>query len=203
MQKTEITNSPASILAWQKERVNTSDYEMIGRVWVVVLEAASGAAVPGKAITNTQGLRLEFYGNSKRGHSLMPRIAQSRDRSTLLLLDPITRADGTAGLPDIPDPEWVPEIPTEDEVTGDYKPKATPMLKQELAQRARGQLKGTRFLVFGPVAQVLIRPEGVAEGWFANCTGDAATGKQMELLIDQDTGEAYFFGGKYRIDRAG
>lgn len=201
--KTEITNSPASILAWQKERINTSDYEMIGRVWVIVLEASRDAAVPQASIANTQGTRLEFYGNDRRGHSLMPRIAQTRDRSMLLLLDPIVRPDGAVGLPDIPDPEWVPEIPTEEEVTGDFKPKPTPMLRQDLAQRARGQLKGTRFLVFGPVAQVLIRPEGVAEGWLAECTGDGATGKVMELLIDQDTGQAHFFGGRYRIDRAG
>lgn len=201
--KTEITNSPASILAWQKERIDTSDYEMIGRVWVIVLEASRDAAVPQASIANTQGTRLEFYGNDRRGHSLMPRIAQTRDRSMLLLLDPIVRPDGAVGLPDIPDPEWVPEIPTEEEVTGDFKPKPTPMLRQDLAQRARGQLKGTRFLVFGPVAQVLIRPEGVAEGWLAECTGDGATGKVMELLIDQDTGQAHFFGGRYRIDRAG
>lgn len=201
--KTEITNSPASTLAWQRERINAGDYELIGRIWVIVLEAASGAAVPGLSVTNSQGLRMEFYGNDRRGHSLMPRIAQTRDRSTLLLLDPIVREDKMVGLPDIPDPEWVPDIPTEEEVTGDFKPKATPMLRQELGQRARGQLKGTRFLVFGPVAQILMRPEGIPEGWIAQCTGDAATGKQMELLIDQDTGLAHFYGGRYRIDRAG
>ncbi|MBZ5532605.1 MAG: hypothetical protein LAO20_14325 [Acidobacteriia bacterium] len=196
-------DSPASTLSWQQDRILHNDYELIGRAWVIVLEASQGAALPSAAVANSLGVRLEFYGTGQKGQSLMPRIAQTKDRSTLLLLDPIVRADGRVGLPDIPDPAWVPPIPTAAQVTGDYVPPAAPMIKQELGDRARGQLKGTRFLVFGPVAQILIRPEGLAEGWIAQCAGAPGTGTQMELLIDQDTGQAFFFGGRYRIDRAG
>ena len=204
MAATPIINSPADTLAWQTDRILHNDYELLGRAWVIVLEASHGAGTPQASVANTLGSRIEFYGNDKRkGNSLMPRIAQTRDRSTLLLLDPIINTEGRVGLPDIPDPSWEPPIPTEEQVTGDYRPPAAPMLKQEFADRARGQLKGTRFLVFGPVAQILIRPEGLPEGWIAECAGALNTGTQMELLIDQDTGQAHFFGGRYRIDRVG
>jgi hypothetical protein len=77
------------------------------------------------------------------------------------------------------------------------------MIRQELRDRARGTLKGTNCLVFGPVAQVLIRPNGLPEGWIAYCGTAPANGSKMDLLVDEKTGEALFFGGQFRIERAG
>ena len=196
------TTSPADVLAWQRGLIASSNYEEIGRAWVIVLEASAGAAVPERRVTDAMGVRLEFFGYGQKGQPLLPRIAQSRDRRTLLLLDPIVKSDGTVGLPDVPDPTWEPPIPTEEQVTGEWNPKPAPMIPQELAERARGRLKGTNYLVFGPVTQVLIRPEGLPEGWIAYC-GGGPDGKQMELLVDENTGESFFFGGQFKITRVG
>jgi hypothetical protein len=185
---TATASSPADILNWQAEQIRDGKYEPIGL-----------------------GVRMEFGDHGARGPEVMPRIAQTKDRSTLLLLDPVVRRDGKVGLPDIPDPTWIPplHIPSKAEQEGKetYTPPSAPMLRQELADRARGQVKGTRFLVFGPVSQILIRPEGIPEGWIAYCGSSSAApgvdGTQMEMLIDQDNGQAFFFGGRFQIVRAG
>lgn len=214
---TPIRNSPADEIAWQQDLIARNEYELIGRAWVIVLEASKDAAVPQPSIAKALGCRLEFYGMSRvNGRDLMPRLAQSKDHSTLLLLDPIVNQEGKAGLPDIPDPTWTPPIPKPEEVAGvpgkngrlkkgqgDWKPPAAPMMRQELGDRARGQVKGTRFLVFGPVVQIVIRPEGLPEGWIAQCGGETRSGLQMDLLIDQDTGHAFFYGGRFQISRVG
>lgn len=209
MSSPSIAASNADLLNWQREQIRTGAYEEIGKCWLVVLEASAGAATPSANVANVLGSRIEFY-------NWMPRIAQTRDRGNLLLLDPLIRADGSVGLPDIPDPSWIPGVPTAEDFFEDpetqQKPKdyvapKAPMIRQDLRDRARGVLKGTNFLVFGPVVQILIRPHALPEGWIAYCSASAGTagsqGTQMELLIDEKTGEAFFFGGRFNIERAG
>lgn len=213
---TMVTNSPADIIAWQAEQVRNRNYELIGHIWKVVLEASHGAAVPQQRVANVVGTCLDWYGyENVNGKNLLPRLAQSRDRGTLLLLDPVKRADGKVGLPDIPDPNWVPRKPTKLELQTTVPLQKAPMIPQHLYEeqsgqpigRARGQLKGTRYLVFGPVVQILVRPmvdnKLIDEGWFFQCGVDKSNGTHMEMLIDQDTGEAFFFGGQFQIYRPG
>lgn len=184
------------LLNWQDEQTKTGNYEFLGKVWLIVLEAAKGAAVPEPSVASVLGTRLEFYGEG------LP-VAQTRDHSSLLLLSPVVRPDGTVGLPDIPDPTWKPPIPTAAQVEGNYVAPDAPKIRQLLEDRARGQLKGTDYLVFGPVAQILIRPEGIPEGWIARCFGDPGSGTQMELLVSKRTGKAFLIGGRYQIERCG
>lgn len=191
----------ADILNWQSEQIKTQQNEYIGKVWMIILEASKDAAVPDRSVTGVLGTRLEFYADG------LP-IAQTLDHSTLLLLAPVKRKDGLVGLPDIPDPTWTPPIPKPHEIEGlapgkYYQPPEAPRIAQRLEDRARGQLKGTDYLVFGPVAQILIRPEGIAEGWIAECFANPADGTQMDLLISKSSGRAHLFGGKYRISRVG
>jgi hypothetical protein len=214
-----VTNSPADTLNWQAEQIRDNKFEMVGYIWKIVLEASRGAAVPQAQVAATLGSCMEWYGmENYRGKNYLPRIAQSRDRSSLLVLDPIKRVDGSVGLPDIPDPRWQPPVPTNDQLTGnaEYKPPQAPMLPQHLYEedenhtpigRARGQLKGTKFLVFGPVSQILVRPlkddEMLPTAWILQCKANNATGKQMELLIHQETGQAFFYEGTFQIYRPG
>lgn len=213
---TLVTNSPADQLNYQAEQVRTKNYELVGHIWKVVLEASHGAATPQKSVASAVGCALDWYGyENVNGKNLLPRIALARDRSTLLLLDPVKRADGKVGLPDIPDPTWIPRKPTKAELQTTVPLQQAPMIPQHLYEevngqptgRARGQLKGTRYLVFGPVVQILVRPmvdnKLIDEGWFFQCGVDNSNGTHMELLIDQDTGEAFFYGGKFQIYRPG
>lgn len=213
---TMITNSPADTIDWMREQVRNRSYELVGHIWKVVLEASHGAATPQKSVARTVGCALDWYGyENVGGKNLLPRLAQTRDRSSLVLLDPVKRVDGKVGLPDIPDPTWVPKAPTAKQLQTTVPLQKAPMIQQHLYEeeagqpigRARGQLKGTRFLVFGPVVQILVRPmvdnKLIDEGWFFQCGVDTATGKHMEMLIDQDNGEAFFYGGKFQIYRPG
>lgn len=203
MSTTNVTRTPAmataDILNWQAERVKLGQFEYIGKAWMIVLEVAKGAHVP--EFASIVGSRLEFFGGG------VP-LAQTPDHSTLLLLAPIVRPDGQVGLPDIPDPTWQPPIPKPHEIANlppgkVYHQPKPPMIAQKLEDRARGKLKGTDYLVFGPVAQILIRPEGIPEGWIAGCSADLHTGTQMDLLISARTGTAHLFGGRYEITRIG
>jgi hypothetical protein len=214
---TLVTNSPADTLNWQQEQIRDNKYELVGYIWKVVLEASRGAAVPQPQVARTLGTALEWYGyENYKGKNLLPRIAQTKDRSSLLLLDPVKRADGSVGLPDIPDPTWVPEAPTAEQLQTVVPLQKTRMIPQHLYEedaghnpigRARGQLKGTRFLVFGPVVQILVRPvvgdKLIDEGWILQCGVNPGTGKHMELLIHQDTGQAFLYEGKFQIYRPG
>jgi hypothetical protein len=223
------TNSVESELNWRSDLMRDQrNYEPLGYVWKIVLEAAAGAATPRSTVANTHGLALDWYGMENfKGKNWLPRIAQSKDRSTLLLLDPVKRPDGRVGLPDMPDPEWKPGPYKDSDLAWEpkrnskgkvipgqtpplLKPQQAPMMDQSLYDRCRGQMKGTRYLVFGPIAQILIRPvktDGeitfqIPEGWVLQARADL-NGKQMELLVDQDNGQAFFYGGRFEIFRAG
>jgi hypothetical protein len=213
---TAITNSPADTLKWQQDQIRTGKFEMLGFIWKIVLEASRGAAVPQAHVARMLGSCLEWYGyENYKGKNCLPRVAQTLDRSSLLMIDPVRRVDGSVGLPDIPDPTWQPKAPTAEELQTTVPLQKAPMIPQHLYEeeagqpigRARGQLKRTRFLVFGPVVQILIRPlvadKLIDEGWILQCSGNPATGKQMELLIDQDNGQAFFYEGKFQIYRPG
>jgi len=223
------TDSVASTISWQADQLRSQNYELLGHIWKVVLEVSRGAAVPQHSVAQTVGSSMDWYGmENYQGQNLLPQIAQTRDRSSLIVLDPIIRPDGQVGLPDIPDPHWLPGAPSPEDICWDpskhrkgakppvWKPKQAPMVPQHLYEedaahrpmgRARGQMVGTRFLVFGPVVQILVRPvkdnKLLSEGWILTCGGDPATGKMMEMLIHQDTGQAYFYGGKFQISIPG
>lgn len=215
---TLVTNSPADTLNWQTEQIRENKYEMVGYIWKIVFEAARGSATPQASVASTLGSCLEWYGYENfKGQNKLPKIAQTLDRSSLLILDQIRRVeDGKVGLPDIPDPKWQPKTPTAKELQTTVPIQKPSMLSQDLYEedaqhnptgRARGQLKGTRFLVFGPVVQILVRPlvgdKLIDEGWIFQCGVNPGTGKHMELLIHQDTGQAFLYEGKFQIYRPG
>jgi hypothetical protein len=205
-------DTPADVIQFHGEQIRAGLYDEIGRVWAIVLEAAAGAAVPTKAVTDSQGVRLDFYGlESVKGRNLLPRIATTKDKRSLLLLDPILDQDGRPGLPAIPDPTWKPSTPKAEEICWDpskhrkgakppvYKPAAAPMIPQKISDRARGKLRDTEFLILGPIAQILVRPEGLATGIILQCGADLRGGRAMELLVDHRNGQSFFFGGRYQI----
>jgi hypothetical protein len=85
------------------------------------------------------------------------------------------------------------------------------MIPQRLEDRCEmpngriGVVEGTNFLIFQPVLRIAFQPELdrqlVAAVWTIECVYDPATQTSMCLLVDRQTGEAHFFGGRYDIIR--
>lgn len=215
----------AEWLAYADQLVQTQQYEYLGKMKVIVLEAARAANVPGLAETTKVGVRLDWRNEEHpSGKGMLEnyiRIAQAFDRKTLLCLDPIVRRDGQIGLPDIPDPGWKPGQPgklqtsgkfkgqyiaTEDDVN-EFNPGRPPMIKQELVDRASGRVEHTNLLVFQPVHQVMFQPEinGALQAtyWTLECGHDPANRTQVAFLVDAKNGRGYFYGGRYIISPVG
>jgi len=208
----------ADILAYQRALVDTGQYEYLGRMKRVVLEAEEGARTQAAAVTSKLGHCLEWYDqrHPKGGtiRNYVP-IGQSPDRKMILALEPILKRDllgrltPEVGLPDLPDPTWKPgqawgsTSEYEALVAKGFNPLDPPMVAQNLNQLSDKIVAGTNFLVFQPVVQVLFQPEInqvlQATYWTLLCSYDAATQTHPALLIDRVTGAAHFYGGKFEV----
>src|SRR5579862_8952802 len=91
------------VLNYQDALVRAGQYEFLGKMKLLVVEAAEGASVPGQAETSKVGVRFDWYnGPGKDGTGFVDTfipIAQSLDRQMLLALAPIVW-HGRVGLPD-------------------------------------------------------------------------------------------------------
>jgi hypothetical protein len=216
------------VLAYQDHLIAAQQYEYLGRMKMVVLEASKGANVPGIAETSIVGVRLDWCNEPNpngKGYldNFIP-IAQSLDHSMLLILGAVRRRDGRVGLPDIPDPAWKSKAPAPEEIDPiigkdekgrpiygpSWTPTDPPRIAQPLEQRARGKIGGTEILVLGPVHQIMFQPDIGEQGlqptyWSIagraadGSTWDPGTNSHLELLIDRVTGAAHFFGGQWQI----
>lgn len=141
---------PADVIAYQRECMQASQYEVLGKIWMLNFEAAAQAQVPNRSVAQMIGTRLEWYSAIGGTQVFGPRIAQTGPRGSLLILDPIVSRECqnctgkqisngavhklrylgdicplcgqvspkfVVGLPHIPDPQWVPPIPTDDQIS--------------------------------------------------------------------------------------
>jgi hypothetical protein len=216
--------SLVDILNYQDALKRAEQYEFLGRMKILVVEASAGASVPGVAETSRVGVRFDWRNEPGRDgtgyvENFIP-IAQSLDRQMLLALAPVVRRDGNVGLPDIPDPAWMPGMPTPEQIappmvkdpkrgwivkdTGaKFSPNSPPMIPQPLEQRGVQLIDGTQILVAQPVTQIMFQPEiggGLAATyWSIVGAFDPATRTDLAFLVDRRTGDAHFFGGRYTI----
>jgi hypothetical protein len=217
--------SLVDILNYQDNLKRAGQFEFLGRMKILVVEASAGASVPGVAETSRVGVRFDWRnepGPDGTGYvdNFIP-IAQSLDRQMLLALAPVVRRDGTVGLPDIPDPAWAPGMPTAEQIapemvkdpkrgwivkdTGQkFSPDSPPMIKQPLEQRGVCELTDApAILCAQPVTQIMFQPEiggGLAATyWSIVGAFDPATRTDLAFLVDRRTGEAHFFGGRFSI----
>jgi hypothetical protein len=208
------TTSAADILKYQNQLVRTQDVEPLGRMQKIAIGPVAGyIPPPGDALIAKFGRIIELRDR------VLP-IAQSRDRSMIVVMAPMVLADGRVGLPDLPDPQWTPPAPTKEEIEGieiiDEKtgrkirkfPETSArqnvrMLPQRLEDRAESRLQGTNFLVFSPVLRITFQPEinkrMIGDAWLIECKYNNADRTHMTLLVDERTGETHFFGGAYEI----
>lgn len=117
----------ADILAYQDELVRVGQYEMLGKMKRVVLEAEADARTQAPHVTGRMGHILEWYDQPHpRGGTIRQYtpIAQSLDRRMILALEPLLRRDlmgrltERVGLPPMPDPKWKPADWTAEEIRG-------------------------------------------------------------------------------------
>lgn len=113
-------------------------------------------------------------------------------------------------LPDVPDPDaktnpYKVDRHGKSHLRKDEDPIEAPLIKQRLEEIASAKYQN--FLVFHPVAQITTLTKG---GFgvlgshrlpLSSLTG--FDGRQMALLIDPYTGEAFFTGGRWSIDLRG
>lgn len=223
-------SGPADVIKWQRQCVLNGAYQLLGKIWMIVLEASKDANVPSRTVTDYLGTRIEFYNEAGGPGVVGPRIAQTGPNGALLILDPLTVEEPAGsgqfvvGLPRIPDPTWKPPVPTQRQLTSkrQYVPPRAPMIPQWLADRkdgyggrARGQIRddaGKPYLVCGPISQIVVRPMDdrnrvLPNGLIFKCLPSSqiagVAGTVMDLLVDSLTGEAFLYGGRFQIDDVG
>lgn len=208
-----LTMTPKDILAYQSELVRTGNYHPLGRMQKIAIGPSGDyTPPPDDPYIAKYGRLIELR------ESFLP-IAHSPDRSMILVTAPLLDRNGYVGLPDLPDPGWIPGPPSEEEILGReeirdgrkvrvaytdldrVKPK---MIPQRLEDRTSVRLDGSNYLVFAPLERVTFQPEidnrTVGTAWWIDCKLNPADGTHPTLLIDQKTGEVHFFGGRYSIE---
>ncbi len=193
-------------LAYQDHLVQTQQYEYLGRMKKIVLEAEDGARTQGPHVTGKIGHCLDWYNEKGPKGEILPSflsIGQSRDRRMILPLAPVVRRDGRVGLPDIPDPSWKPRQPSREEQMAGWFGEDAPMIAQDLGQLTDKIIQGSDILVFQPVAQILFQPE-INQAlqptyWLLAGSFDPASRTHPAFLVDRRTGAAHFYGGKFEI----
>lgn len=203
------------ILKFQNDCLRMRNYEPIGRIQRIVFEVTRKMYIPAELIedlkSDPMGPCIEFFGEENWLPTSQVHAAGQQD--FLLPLAPVIRkSDGYVGFPDKPDRHWVPTTgpetkkivdPKTGEVTFKMVHEAVRMLKQDLRNFSTGILRGTNFIVYERVAQILVKPTGIAEGWILNCAKNPADDTHMTFLLDHQTGESHFYGGRYEITRPG
>jgi hypothetical protein len=218
-----LTGTPADLITYQRELVRTHDYIPLGRITKIAIAPSADWFPPANDPVIAKFGRLMQFHSSR----LLP-IAQSRDLTQLLVPAPMfCKQDRSVGLPDWPDPGWRAEPWTNAEQGYDNEGKPlmrdgkqyheprplekdqVRMLPQRLEDRCErpngrlGKLEGTNFLVFQPVINVVFQPEKdrqlQAQNWVIEAQFDPGTQTHMSLLVDPQTGETIFFGGRYDL----
>lgn len=213
-----LTITPAGLIEYQRELVRTGKTIPLGRMQKIAIGPSRDYTPP------PDDPYIQRYGRMIELRDRFLPIAQSPDRSLVLVTAPLLDRQGQVRLPDLPDPDWKPPAPTLEEIEGreERDPKtgkmrrvlveraaaAQPMLAQRLTDRceiAGGQpavLEGTNFLVFQPVLRVAFQPEIenrlLGTAWTMEFFPDAE-GKHCAFLVDAKNGECHFLFGRYDI----
>jgi len=211
-----LTSTPADELKYQNELVRTGNYLPLGRMRMISIEPNANCPP-----LSTWDPVMKKWGRLIQFRDQVLPIAQSRDRSMILITAPLLNAQGRVALPDVPVPDWTAPPPTKEEIEGrEVKDPSTgkihrepvqrknvdaPMIPQSLRDRADGFVEGTYIYHFSPVTRIMFQPEFdnqmLGTFWKIICT-PRFDGTQVTFLVDKKTGEAHFFGGCYEIVRA-
>lgn len=139
-----------------------------------------------------------------------PAVARSKPEQDLLIVTRLPLRRGFAAMPDVPDPKRPVKNPYKVDRHGvshlgkDEAPKEAPKRRQILEQIASA--KFDRFLVFHPIAQIIVVTTTGKAQWGSLgsvrqpiSSLSSFDGTKMALLIDPYTGEMFFKGGRYDL----
>jgi hypothetical protein len=202
-------DNTAAILKFQNDCLRQRKYIPLGWIQRIVLERTNATYIPSDMEEDLKsdpgGISIEFFGQE----NWLPigQVETAGFQSFLLPLAPVVTKDGYAGFPDKPDRHWAPSKPPENirQEDGSYKTirEEVRMVKQPLRLFSSGILRGTNFAIYERVAQILVKAQGIAEGWILRCGYNPVEKTHMAFLVDRTTGEAHFYGGLYDISKPG
>lgn len=141
-----------------------------------------------------------------------PMIARTMPEEDLIFTKfwPLRR--GMVALPDVPDPTYIVKNPYKVDQKGvsqlkDIDDLETPRMLKQLPEKLASSKSG-RFLVFQPIAQIILFSMGRGKGLQYSAFGSprmpisSLSGfddRKMALLVDPYNGEAFFSGGRYQL----
>lgn len=204
---TPVISTPVDILKYQNELIRTRAYEPLGRMKMISI--GPNDKCPPLPTWNPVMKKWGRLMQLRTKESSLP-IAQSLDRSQILVTAWLRDKDGKVKLPDVGLPDWKAPSWTNEEATGetprDPQKDMCPMVPQSLRDRADGLWETSDFYVFSPVLSISFQPEhnGVMLGtfWAIECKHNPADDTYPSLMINGKTGETHFHGGLYNIVRA-
>lgn len=204
---TKPTFTLADRLRFQQQCASSRDFIVAGKLTTVVLERqmsthgmSQSRPLWGSAAASKMNIHESMHPFSEwqskawasltldwLHHKNAPTLAISRDRKDMLL------PYGVTALPDIPIPGWTKKRANEE----------APRVPQRLEDRAYGQITardGARYLVFQPVIELCLMLHSNMGG-FGRIRGltDPADGTHLALLIQPETNQAYFVGGRFQM----
>jgi hypothetical protein len=177
-------------------------YNVFGVIETIYLEPDAGCRME---LSDAEGVGRRLYWPEGG-----PAIARSIPEQDLLIPSRLPLRRGFAAMPDVPDVRDVVKNPYRVDEHGQSKlpdgfaPDEARKKPQRLEMIASG--KFCNFLVFHPIAQIVIVMVGGAAQW--GSLGSARQpisslssfdGTKMALLIDPYTGEMFFKGGRYDL----
>lgn len=173
----------------QDERIRTQDYRTLGRVVWVSMELQ---------LDHKPTLKEQYFQGRFDWQNNGPMLAISKDHADLLL------PGGVTPLPDLPDPTWVPKVPTQAQLEDrNWKPQSAPMEKQSWLDRPcyRFNAGGDVWVAYQPIMEIWFRPFGVPTYAHVKCKpeGWGGVGRRTALLVNPKDGSAHFYGGVFEI----
>lgn len=164
-------------IAERRSMARKNEYHIVGKMMAVVFDRAT---MP-RAEVFQQNM-LWWEGEQP---DAFPWLGISTDEQELLIISPV------------PHPPDIRDVSNMILTDGVYRAAKHP---QRYRDRTRAKLKNSDFLIIQPVIQVLYKCFGeAAMAMIKPSTG--FDGTHMAFLIDPNTGEGHFIGGRFEIDR--
>ncbi len=180
------------MLKIKRAKMINREFTLLAQVETIVLELDKTGRYDAREAFKV-GRRLHWPSNG-------PDIGLTRPEEDLIFTNYLRLP-----LPNVPDPHYVLKDPYGVGPKGllppQKVPKEAPKIRQRLADRASGVWG--EFVICQPVAEIICRPYGLGPRWASIKVLTGWDGRQMALLVNPFTGEAYFSGGRIQFSVKG
>lgn len=180
------------LLKIKRAKMINREYILLAQVETIVFEWDKGGYCDRREAFKV-GRRLHWPSNG-------PDIGLTRPEEDLIFTNYLRLP-----LPNVPDPHCVVADPygvgPKGLLPAQKIPKEAPKISQRLEDRASGVWGD--WLIFHPVAEIICRPYYLGPRWASIKVLTGWDGRQMALLVNPYTGEAYFSGGRIQVSVKG